>query len=59
MTRIDIIGDGSIYTTSEDFFKWDQNFYRNTLSKGTQNLINTVLTTGKLNDGTDPVMPLA
>jgi len=54
MTQLDIIGDGSIYTTIEDFFQWDLNFYRNKLSKGTQDLIDMVLTTGKLNDGSDP-----
>ncbi len=24
MTQIDMIGDGSIYTTIEDYLKWDQ-----------------------------------
>lgn len=38
-------------TTIEDFFKWDQNFYDNKLGKGTQDLIKTMLTRGKLNNG--------
>ena len=51
MTQLDIIGDGSIYTTIEDFFEWDQNFYHNGLGNGTQELIDRVLTRGVLNDG--------
>jgi CubicO group peptidase (beta-lactamase class C family) len=51
MTRLDIIGDGSIYTTIEDFFKWDQNFYHNQLGNATQDLIDRVQTRGVLNNG--------
>jgi len=51
MTQLDIIGDGSIYTTIEDFFRWDQNFYHNQLGNGTQELIDRVLTRGVLNNG--------
>lgn len=51
MTQLDMIGDGSIYTTIEDFFKWDQNFYNNKLGNGKQDLIDMVLTRGKLNNG--------
>jgi CubicO group peptidase (beta-lactamase class C family) len=51
MTQLDMIGDGGIYTTVEDFFKWDQNFYNNKLGNGTKNLMDLVLTTAKLNDG--------
>jgi len=53
MTQLDIIGDGSVYTTIEDFFKWDQNFYHNELGNGTQDLIDMVLTRGMLNSGED------
>lgn len=53
MTQLDIIGDGSVYTTIEDFFKWDQNFYNNKLGNGTRDLIDMVLTLGILNDGTE------
>lgn len=53
MTQLDIIGDGSVYTTIEDFFKWDQNFYHNELGRGTQDLIDMVLTGGVLNNGED------
>ncbi|MFC1544075.1 serine hydrolase domain-containing protein [Gemmatimonadota bacterium] len=51
MTQLDIIGDGSVYTTIEDFFKWDQNFYHNELGNGTQDLMDMVLTKGVLNNG--------
>jgi CubicO group peptidase (beta-lactamase class C family) len=51
MTQLDMIGDGGIYTTVEDFFKWDLNFYNNKLGNGTKDLIDLVLTTAKLNDG--------
>jgi CubicO group peptidase (beta-lactamase class C family) len=51
MTQLDIIGDGSVYTTIEDFFKWDQNFYHNELGRGTGELIDEVQTRGVLNDG--------
>ena len=51
MTPLDLIGDGGIYTTIEDYFKWDQNFYENKLGKSTQDLIETMLTPGVLNSG--------
>lgn len=50
-TSFDLVGDGGLYTTAEDLFFWDQNFYRNRLGKGSQSLIDRVLTRGKLNDG--------
>jgi CubicO group peptidase (beta-lactamase class C family) len=46
-----IAGDGSVMTTVEDLFFWDQNFYHNKLGKGGEALIRTVLTRGELNDG--------
>lgn len=49
--RLKVIGDLGVFTTIEDFLKWDQNFYRNKLGKGTQELIRTMLTKGKLNNG--------
>lgn len=51
MTRLGQIGTGSIFTTIEDFFKWDQNFYDNKLGKGRQSLIEMVETPGRLNNG--------
>jgi CubicO group peptidase (beta-lactamase class C family) len=51
MTQLDMIGDGGIYTTVDDFFEWDQNFYANKLGKKRQALIDLVTTTARLNDG--------
>jgi len=55
--RLKVIGDLGVFTTIEDFLKWDQNFYDNKLGKGSQNLINMMLTQGKLNNG--EVLPYA
>jgi CubicO group peptidase (beta-lactamase class C family) len=51
VTQLDMIGDGGIFTTVEDFFRWDQNFYNNRLGTGTQGLIDMILSRDKLNDG--------
>ncbi len=51
IVRLKVIGDLGVFTTIEDFHKWDQNFYKNKLGKGTQKLIRTMLTKGKLNNG--------
>jgi hypothetical protein len=45
------VGDGGLYTTVEDLYKWDQNFYHNRLGKGGQALIDRVLTKSRLNNG--------
>lgn len=55
--RLKVIGDLGVFTTIEDFLKWDQNFYENKLGDGTQNLINMMQTRGKLNSG--EVIPYA
>lgn len=44
MTNLDWVGDGGVYTNLDDFIKWDQNFYDNTLGKGGGALINMVTT---------------
>ena len=49
MTTLDMVGDGGVYTTIEDFLLWDRNFYDNTLGKGCEELIETVTTPGTLN----------
>jgi len=51
MTQLEQLGTGSIYTTIEDFFKWDQNFYNNKLGKGIPRLITWMETPGQLNNG--------
>ena len=51
MTQLPQIGTGSIFTTIDDFYKWDQNFYHNVLGDGSQSLIEMVQTPGVLNNG--------
>ncbi len=47
----DVVGDGAVYTTVEDLFKWDQNFYHNILDGGGQEFIDQMQTTATLNNG--------
>jgi CubicO group peptidase (beta-lactamase class C family) len=49
--RLEVIGDLGVYTTIEDFLKWDNNFYKNKLGQGTPELIRTMLTKGRLDNG--------
>jgi CubicO group peptidase (beta-lactamase class C family) len=51
MTTLGMIGDGGVFTCVDDLLLWDQNFYNNKLGKGSQELIDRVLTPGKLNNG--------
>lgn len=51
MSNNDIVGDGGIFTTLDDFRKWDQNFYSHQV--GGAQLHSRMITTGKLNDGRD------
>ncbi len=51
MTRLDMVGDGGVFTTVEDLLLWDRNFYANRLGKGDADLITTVETPARLNDG--------
>ncbi len=51
MSIMDLVGDGGLNTSVHDLARWDINFYRNRLHGG-QELINGLLTPGKLNDGT-------
>jgi CubicO group peptidase (beta-lactamase class C family) len=48
MTSLDHVGDGGVFTTVEDLYLWDQNFYHNKLQKGLLELIHTK---GILNSG--------
>ncbi len=49
MTQLEMIGDGGIFTTIEDMYTWDQNFYKNML--GSEELMDVYLEKGKFNDG--------
>jgi hypothetical protein len=51
MTQLEIVGDGSVFTTLEDLAKWDDNYFSNKLGKGNQHLLDTVLARGVLNNG--------
>ncbi len=44
VTNLDFVGDGGVFTTLDDFIKWDRNFYDNSLGKGEQALIDIVQT---------------
>jgi hypothetical protein len=47
----DSCGDGQLYTTIEDLFLWDRNFYHNILGGYGQDLIEEITTPGKLDNG--------
>jgi CubicO group peptidase (beta-lactamase class C family) len=49
--RYDLVGGGGLYSTVEDLYLWDQNFYHNKLGNGSQLLIDKMLTNGRTNDG--------
>ena len=42
VTNLSWGGDGGVYTSLNDFIKWDENFYENKLSMGGQSLIQTM-----------------
>ena len=42
VTNLSWVGDGGVYTSLNDFIKWDQNFYENKLSNGNESLIQTM-----------------
>jgi CubicO group peptidase (beta-lactamase class C family) len=50
-SRFALVGSGGLYTTVEDLYLWDQNFYDNRLGEKNPSLLSTVLTRGRLNDG--------
>ena len=48
MSNWDETGDGSVYTSVEDLYLWDQAFYNNTLGRDLMDMLHTV---GVLNSG--------
>jgi len=48
---MELPGAGQVWSTVEDLFLWDQNFYHNKLGKGSKDLITKVTTPGRLADG--------
>jgi CubicO group peptidase (beta-lactamase class C family) len=51
MTTLPMTGDGGVFTSVEDLFLWDQNFYDNKLGNSGQALIEKIQTPGFLNNG--------
>ncbi|WP_149304999.1 serine hydrolase domain-containing protein [Pareuzebyella sediminis] len=49
--RFDLVGSGGVYSSIEDLFLWDQNFYNNKLGKGGQTIIDKMHEEGLLNNG--------
>lgn len=49
--RFDLVGSGGVYSSIEDLFLWDQNFYHNILGKGGQAIIQKMHQEGVLNNG--------
>ena len=46
-----LVGEGGLYTTLDDLFKWDQNFYHNQLGKKDPHIIDQMLAIQPLNNG--------
>ncbi len=51
VSRFDLVGSGGVYSTIEDLYLWDQNFYDNKLGKGGQAIIEKMHEEGLLNNG--------
>jgi len=49
--RFDLVGSGGVYSTINDLYKWDQNFYDNKLGKSGPDIINKMHEDGLLNNG--------
>ena len=49
--RFDLVGSGGVYSSIEDLFLWDQNFYNNKLGKGGQAIVDKMHEEGLLNNG--------
>tara|TARA_R110002074_G_scaffold394296_1_gene581599 strand:+ start:124 stop:1794 length:1671 start_codon:yes stop_codon:yes gene_type:complete len=49
--RFDLVGSGGVYSSIEDMYLWDQNFYNNKLGKGGQSIIDKMHEEGLLNNG--------
>lgn len=51
INRFDLVGSGGVYSSIEDLYLWDQNFYDNKLGKGGQAIIHKMHEEGLLNNG--------
>jgi CubicO group peptidase (beta-lactamase class C family) len=50
-TNFSLVGDGGLISTVEDLTLWNENFYKNGLGKGSQDLISMIETPGEFNNG--------
>jgi CubicO group peptidase (beta-lactamase class C family) len=50
-TTLTMTGDGGVYTSIDDFFRWDENFYHNVLGRGGAALIDELTRPAILKDG--------
>jgi len=50
-TSFALVGDGGLYTTTEDLAKWDENFFDNKLAAGVPDFIQRLYTRGVLTSG--------
>lgn len=59
MTNLSWVGDGGVFTTIDDFIKWDRNFYDNRLGLGKPSLIELMETPlpGMLEETEDGLRP--
>ncbi|MEZ5040764.1 MAG: serine hydrolase domain-containing protein [Saprospiraceae bacterium] len=53
LMRFDLVGSGGLYSTVEDLFRWDQNFYNNKIGNRGPAFIQDMLTNGRYKDGTE------
>ena len=51
MTALDMVGDGGLFTAVDDLLLWDRNLDDNRLGQGGPDLIQLMLTPGRLNSG--------
>jgi CubicO group peptidase (beta-lactamase class C family) len=49
---LELSGAGQVWSTINDLFRWDQNFYHNILGQKDARLIERITTPGRLNDNT-------
>lgn len=52
LMRFDLVGSGGLYSTVQDLYLWDQNFYNNQIGDRGQAFIADMQTNGRFNDGT-------
>ena len=53
MTNLSWVGEGGVYTSLEDFIKWDQNFYDNDIGERNPEFIELLETPHPFFDGAD------